>query len=244
MKSKIKEWFSEDINKKKFLLSLFVLSISSIVIALLIVQIIEIGTINPLSKYNLMWVFYLFIPIPLLSIGYGFKLRYSGLEVKKNIIGGFLILILLIIFGSVCFNNAEISFDRVSYYEKNMKIELPDKGRAWQEDSVVDYESTMTKITNVYLMFDDEKVIVDFEKTLKNNWLTRKETTNELMTLLTYTAREYSSDKSYYLFYIKETKEYNVLPKENGKYHIFVIVYNKEYKEMVISDYILNYKKA
>ena len=50
-----------------------------------------------------MWVFYLFLPIPMASIAVGYILKKKGYKYKKNVISGIIMAILLCIYGSFTF---------------------------------------------------------------------------------------------------------------------------------------------
>ena len=79
---------------------LFVLSICTIFGALLVVAILT--GINQLMGKN-MWVFFLFLPIPMASVGFGFYLKKKGYRYKKNVIVGIIMGALLCIYGSFVF---------------------------------------------------------------------------------------------------------------------------------------------
>lgn len=74
------------------------------------------------------WVMLLFIPIGILSILIGFKLKNSTQKYKKNFIVSFICLPLLIIFGSYRFIfNSVVSYDvnEVSIIEEKINFEIP-----------------------------------------------------------------------------------------------------------------------
>lgn len=74
------------------------------------------------------WVMLLFIPIGILSIVIGFKLKNSTQKYKKNFIVSFICLPLLIIFGSYRFIfNSVVSYDvnEVSIIEEKINFEIP-----------------------------------------------------------------------------------------------------------------------
>ena len=51
---------------------------------------------------NHIWVFWCWLPIPVLSIILGFKYKNAGFKCTKNIVGGFIIGFLMLIYGSFC----------------------------------------------------------------------------------------------------------------------------------------------
>lgn len=79
---------------------LFVASILTILCAIILVGIVS--STNGLFKEN-MWLFFLFTPIPISSIILGYIQKEKGRGCTKNIIVGFIITILLCIYGSFTF---------------------------------------------------------------------------------------------------------------------------------------------
>lgn len=74
------------------------------------------------------WVMLLFIPIGILSILIGFKLKNSTQKYKKNFVVSFICLPLLIIFGSYRFIfNSVVSYDvnEISIIEEKINFEIP-----------------------------------------------------------------------------------------------------------------------
>lgn len=79
---------------------LFVFSLFSILGALVTVNIVS--GINGMFTEN-MWIFYLWVPVPLASTVYGFVMSSKGYSFKKNIIAGLIMIALLCIYGSFTF---------------------------------------------------------------------------------------------------------------------------------------------
>ena len=85
---------------KKISNFLLVLSIASILGALI--------RVNALSRVNQgftenMWLFFLFLPIPISSIIFSFYLKKNRYKYRKNLIVGIIMTILLCIYGSFSF---------------------------------------------------------------------------------------------------------------------------------------------
>lgn len=79
---------------------LFISTLFSIFAALLCVNVVSYA--NGLYIEN-MWIMFLFVPIPLASIILGSALKRKGYKYKKNIVAGFIIMLLLCIYGSFTF---------------------------------------------------------------------------------------------------------------------------------------------
>lgn len=84
-----------------FMIILFIITICSLWGALWSVSLVD--EINPQHGLNFtknMWAFWCWLPIPILSIILGFKYKKVGLKCTKNIVGGFIIGFLLLVYGS------------------------------------------------------------------------------------------------------------------------------------------------
>ena len=98
-----KESHQQNKTIKRLLLALFILSIASIQIALIIVAIsVHRSPIPefPGTMVEHMWKFFLLIPIPLVSVVLGFIYTRKGYKCLKNIIAGGIMIFLLYQFGS------------------------------------------------------------------------------------------------------------------------------------------------
>lgn len=80
---------------------LFVASFFTISFALALS--VSMSSENDSAVLNNMWVFFLFLPIPISSVIVGFILKSKGYKYKKNIIIGFIFTFLLCIYGSFSF---------------------------------------------------------------------------------------------------------------------------------------------
>lgn len=88
-----------DKNKNRILILVFWCNILCIPFAY-IVTIIVSSYYNLYDLIRYFWIWWLFVPIPITSIILGFKYDVLGYKCKKNIIFGFIILILLLLVGS------------------------------------------------------------------------------------------------------------------------------------------------
>ncbi len=121
-------------NVKIILLTLFIASLLSIIIAFIIAVICTKFSPLPDFPYTLpeyMWVCFLFIPLPLASAVLGIIFFIKKYKCKKNIIAGFIMCVILPIYGSFSFifkNSASHDFGYVREIEQALSIELPDSG--------------------------------------------------------------------------------------------------------------------
>lgn len=79
---------------------LFIASLLSMLGALSLVR--AVSKMNNSFNEN-MWMFFLFTPIPITSVVFGFILKAKGYKHKKNIIVGIIMTFLLCIYGSFAF---------------------------------------------------------------------------------------------------------------------------------------------
>ena len=89
---------------------LFIASISSVMFALLSVSVA--GTINDKPVQN-MWLFFLYLPIPIASIVFYSLLKRKGIVFKKNLIVGIIMSVLLCIYGSFVLFPEQVSVNEV-----------------------------------------------------------------------------------------------------------------------------------
>ena len=86
-----------------FMTFLFILTIGSLWGALWSYSLID--ELNPQHTFNFLkntWIFWCWLPIPITSIVLGYKYKNKGINCTKNIVGGFIIVFLLLIYGSFC----------------------------------------------------------------------------------------------------------------------------------------------
>ena len=89
---------------------LFVSSIFSIILAMFSVAVA--GTINSKDVQN-MWLFFLYLPIPIASIVFYSLLKRKGIVFKKNLIVGIIMSVLLCIYGSFVLFPEQVSVNGV-----------------------------------------------------------------------------------------------------------------------------------
>ena len=112
------------------------------------------------------WVMLLFIPIGILSILIGFKLKNSTQKYKKNFVVSFICLPLLIIFGSYRFIfNSVVSYDvnEVSIIEEKINFEIP------RDIKVATNKLDLYDISYLKILNSESKDM--FEQEVENNQL-------------------------------------------------------------------------
>lgn len=232
--------------KKKFTvisILLFVLSICTIWGALIGVAIFsEINLAMPVES---MWILFLFLPIPIASIVFGFYLKGKGYNYKKNVIVGIIVAAWLCVFGSFTFALSDIyshSDEPILNAEQILNIDIPQHSRINTEDWTKGTQSVQRgyiySISDIYF---EDTVVEQFEKNISNdaNWISN--IPNDMIGITSHFCDIVTSD--YYIIYNKDTGELNKLPSASGTYVFINILYNAESNTMKLIEYQIEYTK-
>ncbi|MDY5983063.1 MAG: hypothetical protein SPJ17_05155 [Anaeroplasma sp.] len=183
------------------------------------------------------WVMLLFIPIGILSILIGFKLKNSTQKYKKNFIVSFICLPLLIIFGSYRFIfNSVVSYDvnEVSIIEEKINFEIP------RDIKVATNKLDLYDISYLKILNSESKDM--FEQEVENNQLWQKELQPEIKSLLPLNIQYESEIFEYFVFFNITSNEYNI-PPLSGQYECIFIAYDCDLQRLIIlNDYKIDIK--
>lgn len=228
---------------KIFMIILFIITICSLWGALWSITLVN--KINPQHGFNFTkntWVFWCFLPIPILSIILGFKYNKSGLKCTKNIVGGFIIGFLLLIYGSFSlFPTFEEEYSKINSYKSIIDASLPNNGELEIQEwgTYFDEDKTNYTIINAYYDKEDVTNLVNSIEN-NNNWILSKEIKSELKILIPSELR--SDNDAYYSIYNKTTEQYNTLPETTGNYEIYAMKYDESDKHLEIHTFNYFYK--
>lgn len=221
---------------------LFVLSICTIFGALFCVALLS--GINHATTEN-MWVFFLFLPIPIASIVFGFYLKKKAYSHKKNIVVGFIMAILLCIYGSFSFAFANIyshSDEPILNAEELLGIDVPAHTQIntqdWTKGTQSSSRGYIYSTSDIYFK---ATAVEEFEKQLASDTKWISTIPNDIIGITSFFCDIETSD--YYIIYNKDTKEFNKLPSQNGKYTFINLLYNKESNTMKLVEYQIEYTK-
>lgn len=142
---------------KNGLMVLFVITIASLWGALYSCNLLD--EVIPPNDFNFaknMWVFWCWLPIPILSIILGFIYKSAGYKCTKNIVGGFIIGFLLLVFGafSIIFSPIFTSdnYSKIFEYKNIIDANIPNNGdleiKYW--GTYFDQDKTEYVIINAY----------------------------------------------------------------------------------------------
>ena len=183
------------------------------------------------------WVMLLFIPIGILSIVIGFKLKNSTQKHKKNFIVSFICLPLLIIFGSYRFIfNSVVSYDvnEVSIIEEKINFEIP------RDIKVATNKLDLYDISYLKILNSESKDM--FEQEVENNQLWQKELQPEIKSLLPLNIQYESEIFEYFVFFNITSNEYNI-PPLRGQNECIFIAYDCDLQRLIIlNDYKIDIK--
>lgn len=138
------------------MLASFLLTILSIYGAILTSGLVSKN--KPSSLFNeSIWVFWLWLPIPIISIILGFKYEKNGFKCTKNIIGGFIVGILLLVFGSFTFimPSPKINYNKINNYKEILNVDFPKKGILIQENSESAFDDDKINVVVTQAFYDD-----------------------------------------------------------------------------------------
>jgi len=190
-----------------------------------------------------MWVFWCWLPIPILSIILGFKYKKAGFKCTKNIVGGFIIGFFLLVYGSFCmFPTNEQDYTKINDYKEIVNLELPDSGVL----EIIDWDSHPNRNMTEYTTINAYYAQVDVTKLVESignnpNWILSKEFRTDMNVFLTSSL--VPDDDAYFSIYNKTTNEYNVLPEKSGEYEVYAMKYDKSDKKLQIDKFKISYNK-
>ena len=222
---------------------LFVITIASLWGALYTVGLVD--NLIPQHGFNFtknMWVFWCWLPIPVLSIILGFKYKKTGFKCTKNIVSGFIIGFLLLIYGAFCmFPTFSQDYNEIYAYQNIIDAKLPSNGELEIQDWDTYFDEDKIKYTIINAYYDKEDVS-NLVKSIENsdNWILSKEIKSEFKILIPTQLR--SDDDAYFSIYNNTTKEYNTLPEIAGNYEVYAMKYDKSDRQLEIHKFTYLYK--
>ncbi len=228
---------------KNGMIILFIVTIASLWLALFSLAFIS-GT-RPPYGFNFLkntWIFWCFLPIPILSIILGFKYKRAGFKCTKNIVGGFIIAFLLLVYGAFCLiPTFSMNYDEIDKYRDIVDAELPSNGELEIQDWDTYFDEDKTEYTIIIAYYDKENVN-DLVSSIENsnNWILSKDIKSELRIFIPSTL--YSDADAYYSIYNKTTGQYNSLPEKTGDYEIYAMKYDISDKHLEIHKFKYSYK--
>ena len=227
---------------KTMMIILFILTLCCLYFAMM-----SLGAVNqrhPQHGFNFTknnWVFWCWLPIPIISILLGYRYKKMGLKCKKNIVGGYIMLVLLLVYGSFClFPTFERDYSEIDPYRSIVRAELPDSGQLEIQEWDKHFEEDKTEYVVINAYYDKEDV-KNLERSIESSsdWIPCNSIKSELKILIPSTVR--SDSDAYFSIYNKTTGEYNALPSTTGNYEIYAMKYDKSDKKLEIHRFLIAY---
>ena len=223
--------------RKKILLFLFIASIAVIFLAATIIEKMSLGS----GDLRYTWIYYLFLPVPIASLSLGLKYKTIGYSCKKNIVGGYICITILLVFGSYKYifgNYRQYDYKLIYDIGNELLFEFPEGDIVTNTTNFnIDFYSEINSYSLVYFNESDELKIFENEVQKSNKWTNVN--TSQMRSIEPISID--GTKGNYYLIYIKELKIFNELPKQTGEYNAYYLVYNIDENKLRIYDYSFNY---
>ncbi len=189
------------------------------------------------------WIFYLFLPIPVFSVYFGFSTKRTVGRYTKNIVSGIIVSVILLTFGSCSFEvNEPSDFEKcIQKIEEHTGIAVPE----YKSAELSSYGDEGGRFENgIFYQFITFELYGDksnkFEKTLIHDSRWMKEIPSDLEELIIL---DDEFVYNYLLMCNTDTGEINTLPEKSGYYDILVIFYNVQSDKMLVYEYEIKYTK-
>lgn len=210
-----------------------------------------------LQKWIASVLILIWLIIPILSIVYGFKYNSAGLKCTKNIVAGFILGFILLVYGGLSFiasivsvvqNNVDgysSEYSDIYGYSSIINADLPENGELQILDIPDDADSEglyydRTIISADY-QYEDTSALSDSIKN-SDTWQPYKDMDSAFQIFMPFI---YYTDKNAYIsIYNKTLNSYNVLPDNSGEYEIYSMMYDSKNKYMEIQKFNFNYVKG
>lgn len=231
--------------QKALSLTLFISSCASFFIALILALILL-----PLSNGNFaknLWVFFLFTPVAIGSIIYGFMLKKKGISAKKNLIAGFVVLPFLLIYGCLCFipsstGNPADANEFLQTVTTQTGVTIP------EGENINYYEYKTGYITQTSTIYNECEIVLskqantDFYNEISTSSLWNDKCPTAFIGI-SPSIYEFGYDDGYYMIFNTHTKEYNALPSTEGRHAFIAMRYDYKNGTLYIYDYTIDFVK-
>lgn len=186
---------------------------------------VEIFGVGGIVRYS--WVMLLFIPIGILSIVVGLKLKKNNQKYLKNIVIACICLPLLLIWGSYSFLFSNVTYDvnKIHVVESKTSLDLPNEIKIATVDLDI-YDISYAKIL-------DEKDKETFEREIQTSQLWQKQLNADIKQLLPKDIQYIAETYDYFVFYNTDSQQYN---SSTAKGQCVFIAYNCQFQKLMILD--------
>lgn len=197
---------------------------------------------NDLMIQN-MWVFFVFLPIPVASIIFGIIAKKKGCPQKKNIVVGIVMVAVLTLYGCFTFifsgflNDDPIGVERIEYY---LETDIPEydhiSTQFYGKGDNPEGPDYIWFTSDVYFEEDGAKELVTW---IQQDGRFISNMPNELSGLTNVFF--FTSGCDYLLIYNVNTEQCNEYPEHSGIYRMISLGYDSENMCLHIAEYNLDY---
>lgn len=238
---------------KRVLLFLFIVTLISLWGAMFTMQFaLDITHAHGFDFVKMTWVFWLWLPIPILSIIFGIKYKRAGFKCTKNIVAGVIMGFLLAVYGAFWMiptfsedYNQNISQDYhiLDSYKLILGVELPDNGDLTRQYYGEYFEPDKTEYAQISVYYDQEDTSrLEAEIIHNENWISGAEMKSNLKVYMPSMMIHAYDENDYLSFYNKTLGTYNTLPEKAGNYEVYAMRYDVEEKYLEICEFKYTYK--
>jgi len=227
---------------KNIMLIIFVLTLCSLFIASSVIDYVnDLNNAHGDEVIMTTWIYWCFLPIPIISIVLGCIYNGKGIKCKKNVIAGIIMGILLLLYGTFSLSPTHMEdYSKIFEYREIIGVNIPNKGDLEIINWGTYFEQDKTEYVAINIYYDEEDT-TNLEMDIKNssNWFLSKKVNSDLKIFIPITF--VANDNTYYSIYNKTLNEYNIIPSKSGNYECYVMKYNISEKKMVLHKFIFNY---
>lgn len=235
------------------LIFLFIATLFSLLGAMLTMQFtLDITHAHGFDFVKMTWVFWLWLPIPLLSIILGIKYKRAGLKCTKNIVAGVIMGFLLAVYGAFWMiptfsenynQNVSQDYHILDSYKSILGVALPDNGDLTRQYYGEYFEPDKTEYAQISVYYDQEDTSqLEAEMIQNENWISGAEMKSNLKIYMPSMMLHMYDEKDYLSFYNKTLGTYNTLPEKSGNYEVYAMRYDVEEKYLEICEFKYTYK--
>ena len=229
---------------KRMILCLTILSILSILGGLYTVAMYnEVNDIHDASFIKSTWLFWLWLPLSIISMIVSCIYKKRGIDTSKNIVISVIVSICLLLFGFFSILPTSLDSQANNYsiledYKSIMNVRIPSSGLLKLGTLESFNYKNISDLEIITVNYEQEDTTALTKDILNNdNWILSMELSSELKKLVP--AVFSSNDDMYYLFYNSTLSEYNTVPNITGNYQIYTMKYDIAKKNLII--YTFNY---
>ena len=195
----------------------------------------EVDVFGTAGMLRYSWIMWLFVPVGILSILIGIKLKKNNQKYKKNLIIAFVCVPLLLIFGSYRFLfNDTVSYDDIDTIyavEETINLNLPNEIKV----ATTKFDSPTESYNEIRAKIINNESKVNFEQEIETNPLWQNELGTKIKSLWPTMPQYEVEFYDYFIFYNITTGEYNTYPTD-GIYECVLIAYDCDLQGLIIVD--------